>query len=61
MESNNTKYAFDANSEALFKEADKLLDVAGPFVPDDSDQALPDIVKTPTLPIIRMKQYWQLL
>ena len=48
MESNNTKYAFDANSEALFKEADKLLDVARPSVLDDSDQAPPDTGKTPT-------------
>ena len=44
MESNSTKYAFDTNSEALFKVADKLLDVVGPSVLDgsvldDSDQA----------------------
>ena len=60
MESNSMKYAFDAKSEALFKEADKLLDVVGPSVLNDSDQA-PMIPVRPLLPMIRMKQYWQLL
>ena len=48
MESSSINYAFDAKSEALFKEADKLLDAVGPSILNDSDQAPPDTGKTPT-------------
>ena len=41
MESNSTKYEFDTKSEALFKEADKLLDAVGLSVLNDSDWAPP--------------------
>ena len=44
----NNSYAFDTKSKALFKEEDKLLDVAGPSVLNDSNRAPPDICKTPT-------------
>ena len=47
MESNSS-YRIDANSEALFKEADKLLDTEGPSVRNDSNQASPDTGKTST-------------
>ena len=48
MESNDSnKYAFDARSEALFKEADKLLELEGPSILDPN-QAPPDTGKTPT-------------
>ena len=49
MESNSTKYAFEANSEALFTEVYMLLDLAGQSVLDDSDLASPDTGKTPTM------------
>ena len=48
---------FDTKSEALFKEADKLLDVEGPSLPNESDQAPPLILVRPLLPMIHVKQY----
>ena len=55
MESSSINYAFDAKLEALFKEADELLDAVGPSILNDSDQAPPDTGKTPTT---HTKQYW---
>ena len=60
MESCKMKYAFDARSEAFFKEVDKLLDVVGPSVLNDSNQA-PLILLRAILPMIHTRQYWQLL
>ena len=56
MESNsnstsNTKYTFDEKSEkseALFREADELLDAEEPSIQKNSEQPPPDTGKTPT-------------